>query len=141
LCCPLEISAQNTKVKATVPEMMQKGEPSSVKIGGHLGERIDACIEQRVKRQDVNHLVEPFYNKTEKYRWQSEFWGKWMLGAVLSYRYTNDPVLRDSINGGVKELIVPNGYIGNYAEDAQLQQWDIWGRKYTPCSACCPITI
>lgn len=23
------------------------------------------------------------------------------------------------------------GYIGNYSEEAQLNQWDIWGRKYT----------
>ena len=26
---------------------------------------------------------------------------------------------------------LPNGYIGNYAEDHQLKQWDVWGRKYT----------
>jgi DUF1680 family protein len=25
----------------------------------------------------------------------------------------------------------PSGYIGNYSDSAQLQQWDIWGRKYT----------
>ena len=26
---------------------------------------------------------------------------------------------------------LPNGYIGNYAPEYQLQQWDVWGRKYT----------
>ena len=26
---------------------------------------------------------------------------------------------------------MPSGYIGNYSDSAQLQQWDIWGRKYT----------
>ena len=29
------------------------------------------------------------------------------------------------------ETQLPNGYIGNYSEEAQLNQWDIWGRKYT----------
>jgi DUF1680 family protein len=87
-----------------------------------------------VKEQDVHQLLEPFYNKTETHRWQSEFWGKWTQGAVLSYRYTHDPVLLDSIKSGVKGLLgsqLPNGYIGNYSEVAQLQQWDIWGRKYS----------
>jgi DUF1680 family protein len=26
---------------------------------------------------------------------------------------------------------LPDGYIGNYSEATQLQQWDIWGQKYT----------
>lgn len=57
-----------------------------------------------------------------------------MLGAVLSYRYTQNPVLLDSIQKGVTGLIESqssDGYIGNYSPDAQLQQWDIWGRKYS----------
>ena len=29
-----------------------------VKIAGYVGERIDDCIEHRVKAQDVEHLVE-----------------------------------------------------------------------------------
>lgn len=128
------ISAQKEKVAAIVPEQIVKGDPAAIRIGNYLGDRMDACIERRVKGQDVTHLIEPFYNKTETRRWQSEFWGKWMLGAVLSYRYTQDPVLRDSIEYGIKGLLgsqSPNGYIGNYAEEAQLQQWDVWGRKYS----------
>ncbi len=131
---PTESMVQSGQVKPTVLDLLQNGDPESIKIGSHLGEKIDICIDQRVKRQDVHHLIVPFYNKTETHRWQSEFWGKWMLGAVLSYRYTQDPVVMDSIQKGVNELLgsqLPNGYIGNYAENAQLQQWDIWGRKYS----------
>ena len=133
-CLSFDCNAQNYKIKPIVSNKIANGNPSSIKIGDYLGEKIDDCIEMRVKGQDVEHLVEPFYNKTEKHRWQSEFWGKWMLGAVLSYRYNNDKILLDSIQKGVKGLIgsqSPNGYIGNYAEDAQLQQWDVWGRKYS----------
>lgn len=117
-----------------MPDAIQNGDPSAIRISDHLGGKIDACIERRVKGQDVNHLVQPFYNKTETRAWQSEFLGKWLLGAVLSYRYTHDPVLLDSIKSGVNGLLgsqLPNGYIGNYSEEAQLQQWDVWGRKYS----------
>lgn len=113
---------------------MVNGDPAAIQIADYLGERIDACIEQRVRGQDVEHLIEPFYHKTETRRWQSEFWGKWMLGAVLSYRYNDDPVLLDSIRKGVSGLLgsqLPNGYIGNYSEEAQLKEWDVWGRKYS----------
>ena len=34
-----------------------------LRISGYLGQRIDACIEYRVKAQDVDHLVEPFRHK------------------------------------------------------------------------------
>ena len=128
------VSAQQIKVGPSVPETMKPGDPSSVRIYGYLGDRVHACIEHRVKGQDVTHLVQPFYHKTETRAWQSEFLGKWMLGAVLSYRYTGDKVLLDSIRRGVAGLLgsqLPDGYIGNYREDAQLKQWDIWGRKYS----------
>ncbi len=36
-----------------------------LRISGYLGQRIDACIEYRVKAQDVDHLVEPFRHKEE----------------------------------------------------------------------------
>ena len=127
-------SQKTQSLPDAIPDVIQNGNPSSIRLSDHLGDRINACIEHRVKGQDVNHLVKPFYNKTETSCWQSEFLGKWLLGAVLSYRYTHDPVLLDSIRAGVNGLLrsqSPNGYIGNYSEEAQLQSWDIWGRKYS----------
>lgn len=105
-----------------------------VSVGGYIGSRIDDCIEQRVKGQDVDHLVEPFRHQNEASRWQSEFWGKWIQGAIASYRYNHDPELYEIIRQGAESLMatqLPNGYIGNYAEEHQLKQWDVWGRKYT----------
>ena len=58
-----------------------------VEVRGYVGERIRACIDGRVKPQDVEELVEPFRHQTETWLWQSEFLGKWMLGAVASYEY------------------------------------------------------
>ncbi len=107
---------------------------SRVRIGGYVGSRIDDCIEHRVKAQDVDHLVEPFRHQNEASRWQSEFWGKWIQGAIASYRYNRDPELYEIIRQGAESLMatqLENGYIGNYAEEHQLKQWDVWGRKYT----------
>lgn len=130
----ISLSAQKGLPRPAVENKMQPGDPATTHLSGYLGVRVDDCIKNRVKAQDVNHLVEPFYNKTETGRWQSEFWGKWMLSAVASYRYSGDPVLLDSIQKGINGLLgsqLPNGYIGNYSEAAQLQQWDVWGRKYS----------
>lgn len=106
----------------------------NVKVQGYVGERISGCITHRVLEQDVNELVEPFRHRTESRLWQSEFWGKWMLGAISSYEYTQDRGLYDKIGEAASLLMEtqsPDGYIGNYAPEHQLQEWDVWGRKYT----------
>lgn len=106
----------------------------SIQIRGYVGNKIDACIKQRVVAQDIQHLIEPFRHKEETRAWQSEFWGKWILGAIPLYQYSRDETLLNNINKAVEGLLetqLQNGYIGNYSEKAQLQQWDIWGRKYS----------
>jgi DUF1680 family protein len=118
----------------TVSDKMISFSPSSVKIEGYLGEKMNLVIGQRIKSQDVDHLVEPFRHKNETRLWQSEFWGKWIQSAIAAYDYNHDPEMLVIIQKAVKELLdtqMPDGYIGNYSETAQLQQWDIWGRKYT----------
>lgn len=124
------------QVKAAEPrsDLMLLPVPGSVKVGGYLGSKIDLVALRRIKAQDVDHLVEPFRHKEETRLWQSEFWGKWMLSAVDAYRYYRDPellsIMSDAVNGLISTQL-PSGYIGNYSEKARLQQWDIWGRKYT----------
>jgi hypothetical protein len=109
-------------------------QPGKIKLSGFAGDKIDLCISERIKKQDIQHLIEPFRTKTETRLWQSEFWGKWMLSAVAAYKYTQDPELYKIMQDAVKGLLetqLPNGYIGNYAPKSQLEQWDIWGRKYS----------
>jgi DUF1680 family protein len=108
--------------------------PSSVQISGYLGDKMNLVISKRIKSQDVEHLLEPFRHKEETRMWQSEFWGKWIQSAIAAYAYNHDPELLAIIKNAVSGLLstqLSNGYIGNYSEAAQLQQWDIWGRKYT----------
>lgn len=101
---------------------------------GHIKVKLDQSYENRILAQDVDHLIEPFRNRTESRLWQSEFWGKWFTSAVLAYRYRPEPKLEKVLEGAVDGLIktqTPDGYIGNYRPESHLEQWDIWGRKYT----------
>lgn len=106
----------------------------SVRLSGFVGDRINSCIETRVLGQDVEHITDPFKHKNDTASWQTEFWGKWVQGAIASYRYNQDPALKAKIAKSVEDIIAtqqPDGYIGNYAPEAHLKQWDVWGRKYT----------
>ncbi len=106
-----------------------------LKLGGYVGERLHGCIEHRVLAQPVDVLVDVFKKQDEvNGRWASEFWGKWIQGAVASYEYNHDPALLAKIEEGESKLIatqLPDGYIGDYDKDHQLHNWDVWGRKYT----------
>jgi DUF1680 family protein len=100
---------------------------------GFVGEKLQASYQNRILAQDVDRLIAPFNNRTEASCWQSEFWGKWFTSAVLAYRYRPDTKLRAILDKAVTGLIqtqTPDGYIGNYAENKRMDQWDIWGRKY-----------
>lgn len=121
-------------VKLTKPDSLLSSIPSNVHLQGYLGGKVDRCINMRIKTQDINQLIEPFKNRTETRLWQTEFWGKWILSAIAAYEYTLDPELFTIIRNAVDGLLATqtaDGYIGNYSADAQLQNWDIWGRKYT----------
>jgi DUF1680 family protein len=100
---------------------------------GFVGEKLQASYQNRILAQDVDRLIAPFKNRTEASCWQSEFWGKWFTSAALAYRYHPDPKLKMILDKAVTGLIqtqTPDGYIGNYAENKRMDQWDIWGRKY-----------
>jgi hypothetical protein len=137
-CSTFWLSGQRTDTKSAtfniVQDRMYSFSANSIKIEGYLGEKINLVIRQRIKKEDVDQLVEPFRHKTETHLWQSEFWGKWIQSAVASYEYNLDPEMLKIIQGAESGLLATqtaSGYIGNYSENARLQEWDIWGRKYT----------
>lgn len=106
-----------------------------ITLNGYLKERLSTSVENRILAQDADRLVDVFKeeNRHETRMWQSEFWGKWFTSAVLAYQYSHSPQLAKKLDQSVSRLMdtqTPDGYIGNYAPDARLQEWDIWGRKY-----------
>lgn len=103
-------------------------------LHGFLGAKIDLCIKNRIMAQEPEQLIEPFRHRNETRWWQTEFWGKWFTSAVAAYQYNRNPELKKILDSAVRGLLAtqtPDGYIGNYADDQHLEQWDIWGRKYT----------
>jgi uncharacterized protein len=105
----------------------------SASLDGYLGGRLGSARQKRILGQDVDRLVAPFRDRSEDHCWQTEFWGKWVTSAVLAYRYLPDAQLKAKLDYAVTELLATqsqDGYIGNYADEKQLQQWDIWGQKY-----------
>ena len=71
-----------------LPALSQEYNIENIHIDGYIGNRINTCIEHRVKSQNTDHLIEPFKHRNEDHLWQSEFFGKWLLGAIASYQYT-----------------------------------------------------
>lgn len=105
-----------------------------VQLRGRIGAAVDRTIQNRIVAQDSEPLVDAFRHRTEERYWQTEFWGKWFLSAVDAYRYRENAAFKEKLDRSVQSLIdtqSPDGYIGNYADASHLQQWDIWGRKYT----------
>lgn len=122
-------SAVTAGERKVIPEIL------NTRLDGYVGERINKSIANISRPVDIDLLVQPFRTQNEtQNRWQTEFWGKWVQGAIASYQYNADSVLYDKIRKSVELMIstqLPDGYIGNYDRNHQLQGWDVWGRKYT----------
>lgn len=110
--------------------------PSSVKIEGYLGDRIDSCIDNRVMVQNISRIIKPF-----RYRFEfdfggfrCEYWGKWFTSAMLAYSYQPTKAHKAVIEQALDDLLstqMPDGYIGTYSNQNYLKGWDVWGQKYT----------
>ena len=65
--------------------------------------------------------------------WRGEYWGKMMRGACLTYAYTNDNELYDTLSVAVKGLLSKqedSGRISTYDAQNEFNGWDVWARKY-----------
>lgn len=132
IICPLflTLSANSAEARSNKNECAVK----SVSINGYVGQRIKDCIDGRVKTQDVGEITGVFSKQDEVHElWGSEFWGKWVQGAIASYQYAKDPQLLEMIKKSEELMMgyqLKDGYLGNYDKEHQLTGWDVWGRKY-----------
>lgn len=104
-------------------------------IKGFIGDKMKTCINNGVMVLDENKIIKPFALRTEKdfNDWRCEYWGKWMTSAVLACSYTPTDEHQDKLKRAVSKLLSTqsaNGYIGTYTKNAELEGWDVWGRKY-----------
>lgn len=127
-----QLVAQAQKVKPSIQDHFYAANHSVIK--GRIGEKLDQSYENRILVQDIEHLIAPFRQRNESRMWQSEFWGKYTTSAVLAYKYRPEPAMLKTLQHAITGLIstqTPDGYIGNYSPEHRLEQWDIWGRKYS----------
>ena len=130
----LDVSAQKKPTYTKVSDKFMPAPHGSVKIAGYIGDKIDACIDNRVMAQDIDRVIEPFALRNDgEGGFRCEFWGKWFTSAMLGYGYSPTSEYRQIINRAVVELLKTqdeHGYIGTYPDEFHTYNWDIWGRKY-----------
>jgi len=56
----ISVAKDSPKIIPVVPDKLLSTPANSSHIEGYLGEKIDLCISERIKKQDVGHLIEPF---------------------------------------------------------------------------------
>lgn len=113
-----------------------EAEYGDVRLKGPYGDRLVQLVEKQVVATDVKYLTDAFTQRTERNKkWQTEFWGKFMLSAEPYCRLFEDAALREKIERGVAAVMAtqdPDGYIGNYPKDLRCNEgWDVWGMKFT----------
>lgn len=129
---PSFMQAQKT-ARFLQPDVLKILPAGAVKIGGHVGEKIDQCINNRIMVQTTNDLVELFQKKTlDPGGYRGEFIGKWATAAALSYRYQPNSLLAGKMSSAMNDLINSNasGYITTYKTTDELKVWDLWIQKY-----------
>ena len=104
--------------------------------GGNAAENIELIQSWQLKDRELwKILVEQFRNgfDNERRRWRSEYWGKMMRGAAMTYAYTLDDELYSVLEETVLDLFTVQdelGRITSYDVEHEFSGWDIWGRKY-----------
>ena len=65
--------------------------------------------------------------------WRGEFWGKMMRGACMTYAYTQNEALYQTLESTVRDMLSAaeaDGRIASYSRETELHGWDMWCRKY-----------
>ncbi len=86
------------------------------KIGGFIGTRFKANLNEYLLVFDIDHYVQMFEEKQHRdWWWIGEQAGKWMESAVLAASQTEDMALREKAEKALARLIAsqePSGYLG-----------------------------
>ena len=126
------------------------------RFGGVLGERVQANVEHWLLVAPRNNpgLLDMFANREGSHLhlahgghvrnedvtppnlvpWAGEFVGKFLISGVQAMRISDDPRLRDTLQGVVRrltELQAEDGYLGPWPKaERLLGHWDLWGHYH-----------
>jgi DUF1680 family protein len=146
LKCLLAFPGAEKSVREPVPFVVQAGlpdatvvlSPSQIHVGGWLGARIDANIDNRLLVVDTEPLLAGYRKRPGNHPWIGEHVGKWLHAATLAWAYNGNPALKAKIDQVAADLIAsqePDGYLGTYLPEKRFglfqgADWDVWSHKY-----------
>ncbi len=128
----------NPEAQAQIPgsrDVFHHSAPGAVRIGGHLGQKLDQCVDNRLLKQDLEAVIAPYRNKTEtgSADWRCEYWGKWYTSLALADAYRTSAETRINLHNasyGLIDTAASDGYLGTRVLSHRLEGWDVWGCKY-----------
>lgn len=115
------------------PQKYFPAEQRKLKLGGWLGERVEANTEERLYKVDEKELLAGFINRPGSHSWIGEHIGKFLDAACNAYANNGDPALKTQIDRMAQQLIaaqLPDGYLGTYEMDSHWTSWDVWSHRY-----------
>lgn len=110
--------------------------PSEAIYTGKVAETVDFTI---TKQLNDKVLWKKFANQfrvrldSNDLGWRGEYWGKMMRGGCLTYRYSANEELYETLTFAVQELLKTMddlGRIASYTVETEFSGWDLWSRKY-----------
>lgn len=111
-------------------------QPNEVKFGGKVQQTIDFVTKYQLTDKSLwkkfaNQFVVRLDNNDGG--WRCEYWGKMMRGGCLTYMYSGDETLYETLVFAVEQLLETQdeyGRISSYNVENEFSGWDMWGRKY-----------
>ena len=76
----------------------------TTRLQGPMERRLEAMVENGLKRTDPRYLALCFRERSESRWWQSEFWGKFMQSAVPLACMGGDGAFAGAVGASVKDV-------------------------------------
>jgi len=114
---------------------------AAFRFHGMVGERVQANVENWLLVAPKNNpgLLDMFARRDSGEEpvlvpWAGEFVGKYLISGVQAMRTSDDPRLRETLQGVVDRLVelqAEDGYLGPWPkEERLLGHWDLWGHYH-----------
>ncbi|MBN2476974.1 MAG: glycoside hydrolase family 127 protein [Pirellulales bacterium] len=114
---------------------------ASCRLDGFVGRRVKANVDRWLTVAPGNNpgLLEMFARRDadgqpDLVPWAGEFVGKYLISGAQAMRMSDDPKLRQTLQGVVDRLLrlqAEDGYLGPWPKHERLRgHWDLWGHYH-----------
>ena len=139
---PLEGNSTAAGQTADLGKLAMDAIPAAAfRFDGLVGRRVEANVENWLLVAPKNNpgLLDMFARRDSGEEpvlvpWAGEFVGKYLISGVQAMRMSDDPRLRQTLQGVVDRLVelqAEDGYLGPWPkEERLLGHWDLWGHYH-----------